>query len=551
MTAPTQSLDLTPKFVSMLREGYSLSHAKADLFAGLTVAIVALPLSMAIAIGSGAKPEQGLYAAMIGGFIISLLGGSRFQIGGPAGAFIVLVATTITRFGYDGFLLASMMAGCFMLLIGYLRLGVYIKYIPHAVTLGFTAGIAVIIFCGEIRDLFGLQIAHEPADILEKLNALWAVSPTYSPAAALMSLAVIFVILIIQHINSKLPSLLVAVVGASVVTWYFHLPIETIGSRFGAVPNTLPLPHLPHISLALMSDVLPSAIAIALLGSIESLLSAVVADGMSGRHHRPNCELVAQGWANIASALCGGMCVTGTIARTATNVRAKAHGPMSGIIHALFICLFILIAAPLAAYIPLAALAAVLALVAYNMIELREIIALISISRAEAFICAITIALTLFRDLSTGIGAGVTMGALLFMHRMAGLVTFHQHQPDDETEHTHGTELAVYRLSGPFFFGASTAISAQMDLIGSGPKVFVLDMADVPLIDSSGVRALAHFAARAKALGVVLCVVNAHAPIQSSLIRHGLETQITFLKNIGEAEHLALTQDKARPISVA
>jgi SulP family sulfate permease len=525
MTIHAPTHDMTPKFVSMLRENYHFTHFKADVLAGLTVAIVALPLSMAIAIGSGAKPEQGLYAAVIGGFFISLLGGSRFQIGGPAGAFIVLVASTIERFGYEGLMLATLMAGALMLVIGYVRLGVYIKYIPHAVTIGFTTGIALIIFSGEIHDLLGLTLAHEPGPLLDKWAGLWAARESLSPVAVMISLGVIITIEVISSINSKLPSLLVAVVGAAFITWAFDLPVETIGSRFGDVPSTLPLPHIPQVNFALMVALIPNALAITLLGSIESLLSAVVADGMTGRRHRPNCELVAQGWANIASALCGGLCVTGTIARTATNVRAHAHGPVAGLCHALFIALFILIAAPLARYIPLAALAAVLAVVAFNMIEAKEILALLRNARAEAFVCLITIVLTVFRDLTEGIAAGVTLGALLFMHRMAELTQFSAKDINQGREelpdHLYGGEVALYHLSGPFFFGATSAIAAQMDMIGRGPKVFVLDMADVPLIDSSGVKLLHHFAKRAGEHDAHLCLMGAAPAIRNLMENAG------------------------------
>jgi sulfate permease, SulP family len=539
---PLLPLELTPKFVSMLREGYSLAHMRADVMAGLTVAIVALPLSMAIAIGSGAKPEQGLYAALIGGFVISLLGGSRFQIGGPAGAFIVLVASTINRFGYEGLMLATVMAGIVMLMIGYLRLGTYIKYIPHAVTIGFTAGIGCIIFAGEIHDLLGLQLAHEPAALTDKIIALWDARSTLSYQALGLSMMCIIIISVIQRINSRLPSLLVAILAASLVTWVFNLPVETIGSRFGSVPSTLPHPHMPIWSLSLIISIIPSALAIALLGSIESLLSAVVADGMSGRHHRPNCELVAQGWANIASSLCGGLCVTGTIARTATNVRAHAHGPMSGIFHALFIGIFIVIAAPLAAYIPLAALAAVLALVAYNMVEGHEILTLFRTSRAEAFVFAVTVGLTVFRDLTEGIGAGVTLGALLFMHRMAEIARLEKHDTtEDDKETVHSTHIALYRLSGPFFFGVTSAIAAQMDLIGRGPKVFVLDMSEVPFVDMSGVKTLSHFAARAHQHGAHLCIMAAPDRVKKTLRTHGLnEEKVHYINDLRDKMLLGL-----------
>ncbi len=515
--------EFTPKFISTLREGYNRAAFQADVLAGLTVAIVALPLSMAIAIGSGAKPEQGLYAAIIGGFLISLLGGSRFQIGGPAGAFIVLVATTIARFGYEGLMVATIMAGLLMLTIGYLRLGVYVKYIPHPVTIGFTAGIAVIIFSGEIHDLFGLHLASEPGPIIPKISALWSVKDSFTPLAVGVSLACLTIILGFRAWRPRFPGLLLAVGGAAFVTWAFNLPIETIGSRFGGIPSALPTPHLPTISADKIIDLIPSAIAIALLGSIESLLSAVVADGMTGRRHRSNCELVAQGWANIASAIFGGLCVTGTIARTATNIRANAFGPIAGILHALFILIFILVAAPLAVYIPLAALAAVLATVAWNMVEKAEIVAIFRNGRGEAAVFLATLLLTIFRDLTEGIAVGVTMGALLFMHRMAESVQVELHQPAaSDEDRPHNPNIAIYRLSGPLFFGAASAIAASLDRVGEVPKVFVLDLSPMPLIDSTGARELEHFVQRARARGVSVFFAGGSEDVLKTLQSSGM-----------------------------
>ena len=403
----------TPKLVTVLREGYGAKEFKADALAGLTVAIVALPLSMAIAIGSGAKPEHGLFAAVVGGFIISALGGSRFQIGGPAGAFIALVAATISRFGFDGFLLATLMAGVLLLAIGYLRLGNLIRHIPHPVLTGFTAGIAVIIFSGEIRDLFGLSLTHEPAHLVDRLAALWNVRETANVSAIAMSAFCLAVMLALRQIAPRFPGLLAAVVLAGIGVWALQLPIETIGTKFGGIPSALPVPSLPKGDLARMIELLPSAIAIALLGGMESLLSAVVADGMSGRHHRSNCELVAQGYANIACALFGALCATGTIARTATNIRAHAHGPVAGMLHSLFLLGFMMLAAPLASYVPLAALAAVLGLVAWNMIEKDTIAALIKHDKPAASVVALTFLLVVFVDLLVGIGAGAVLGLIL------------------------------------------------------------------------------------------------------------------------------------------
>ncbi|MCC2104445.1 MAG: sodium-independent anion transporter, partial [Hyphomicrobiales bacterium] len=315
----------------------------------------------------------GLTTAIVGGFLISALGGSRFQIGGPAGAFIVLVAKTIETYGYDGFLIATIMAGLLLLGLGYMRLGSLIRYIPHSVLVAFTAGIAVIIMASQMRDVFGLAIGREPAAFVPKVEALWAARASFNPAALGVAVTTLCAILSLQFWNPRFPGLLVAVAAVSVAAFALHLPVETIGARFGALPSAPPMPHLPALSFQKIMDVAPAAFAMALLGGIESLLSAAVADGMTGRRHRSNCELVAQGYANIASALFGGLCATGTIARTATNVRAHAHGPVSGMLHAVFVLLFMLVAGPLVAYVPLAALAAVLVIVSWNMIEKEEI----------------------------------------------------------------------------------------------------------------------------------------------------------------------------------
>ena len=364
----------TPKFVSVLREGYGLGDLRSDVVAGLTVAIVALPLSMAIAIASGTTPDRGLYAAIVGGFLVSALGGSRFQIGGPAGAFIVLVAACVQEQGVDGMILATFLAGIILAVAGFLRLGTYIKFIPYPVTVGFTAGIAVIIFASQIRELFGLTLpGSEPAAVVPKITMLAGAIGTINPSAIAVSGLTVAIILLFRKYRPSWPGLLIAVAAAAALASLAHLSVETIGSRFGGIPRELPLPSLPAISAAKIAAVLPHAISFALLGAIKSLLSAVVADGMTGRRHRSNCELVAQGVANMASAAFGGMCVTGTIARTATNVRSGARGPIAGMLHSAFLLLFMVVAAPLASLIPLAALAGVLAVVAWNMAEKARI----------------------------------------------------------------------------------------------------------------------------------------------------------------------------------
>ena len=406
-----------PKLLTTIVEGYNFERLRKDFAAGLTVAIVALPLSMAIAVASGVSPERGLYASVIGGFLVSALGGSRYQIGGPAGAFIVLVSATVARFGVEGLLLTVLMSGFFLLLLGLSRLGSLIRHIPHAVTVGFTCGIAVTILAGELHDLGGLRLsAPEPGPLLPKLAALFAALPTLNLAALATGLLSAAFIFILRAFKPNWPAMLLAVGLASLASWAFHLPLETIGSHFGGLPRGFPAPRLPALSGAKLWLLLPSAISFTLLGGVESLLSAKVADSMTGRKHRSNMELVAQGLANIASALFGGISVTGTIARTATNVRAGATSPVAGILHACFVLLFILIATPLARYVPLSALAGILVVVCWNMAEKKEFLTLLKNAPAAAVLLA-TFGLTLVRDLTTGIVAGCLVAVLLALFR--------------------------------------------------------------------------------------------------------------------------------------
>ena len=530
----------TPKLVTVLREGYDFAKFRADALAGLTVAIIALPLSMAIAIACGTTPDRGLYTAIVGGFLISLLGGSRFQIGGPAAAFIVLIAATLERHGYDGLVLATMIAGAILIAFGLLRLGTYIKYIPHSVIVGFTAGIAVIILTSQLRDLLGLSLAsREPAAFLPKLKALWEAAPTFNPAAVAVAAGSIAVILLLRRYRPTWPGFLIAVALAAVLTAWLGLPVETIGSRFGGVPNTLPAPHIPAISLDRITLLLPDAFALATLGGIESLLSAVVADGMTGRRHRSNCELVAQGVANVATGLFGGIIATGTIARTATNIRSGAVGPVAGMLHAVFLLVFILVAAPLASYIPLAALAALLAVVAANMAERHEFVAILRRSRGGAVVLLATFLVTVFRDLSEGILVGVVLGSFLFMHRMAELVSVEGgaplvdfDQPNSENprpayESREGAgEVMVYRIAGPLFFGASTSVASALEQIGRLPKVLIFDLSAVPLADTTAASSLRGFVDRARRHDAEVFIAGASPRVQRVLTSVGLNTAV-------------------------
>jgi sulfate permease, SulP family len=552
---PTFAELFTPKLVTVLREGYDATKFRADILAAITVAIVALPLSMAIAIASGTTPDRGLYTAIVAGFVISALGGSRFQIGGPAGAFIVLVAATIERHGYDGLVLATILAGLILMALGFLRLGTYIKYIPHPVIVGFTAGIALIILASQLRDLFGLTLARkEPAGFVAKLEALWEAVGTTNPAAVWIAAGTIATIVLLRRYRPSWPGLLIAVALAAAATAALGLPVETIGTRFGGVPSTLPVPHLPQISLDRIALVLPDAVALAMLGGIESLLSAVVADTMTSRRHRSNCELVAQGAANIASALFGGICATGTIARTATNVRSGAVGPVSGILHALFLLVFMFIAAPLASCIPLSALAGVLAVVAINMAERHEFIDIVKRSRGGALVLLATFLLTVFRDLSEGILVGVVLGSFLFMHRMAELVSVESgaplmawDQPDSEEprpayDGREGAddEVMVCRIAGPLFFAASTSVATALERIGRFPKAVVLDLTAVPLADSTAASSLHAFIERARRHDAEVFIAGASPHVRQVLARVGLKPPLVhYAPSVADARMAA------------
>jgi SulP family sulfate permease len=402
-----------PKLLTLVGESYSRESFRSDIAAALTVAIVALPLSMAIAVASGVPPERGLYAAIVGGFIVSALGGSRFQIGGPAGAFIVLVSATVDRFGVEGLLLTVLLSGLFLTAVGFLRLGALVRYIPHAVTAGFTCGIALTIFASQLKELAGTNPGGGGhGDLLSQLTMFSGINP----AALVIGIATAAAIFALQWWRPRWPAMLIAVVAGTGAAAVLHLSVETIASRFGNIPSHLPLPSLPNHSLSLVLDVLPNALSFTLLGGIESLLSAKIADGMTGRKHRYNMELVAQGIANIASALFGGISVTGTIARTATNIRAGARSPLSGIMHSGFLCVFLLFGAQLIGFIPLAALAGVLVVVSWNMIEKGLIVALLRNWRS-ALVLGITFGLTVMINLTAGILVGCLASIVLDLER--------------------------------------------------------------------------------------------------------------------------------------
>jgi len=548
--------DLTlflPKLVTVFQEGYSLASLKADVFAGLTVAIVAMPLSMALAIASGVGPERGLFTAVVAGALISILGGSRYQIGGPTGAFVVVVFNVVARFGYDGLVVATLMAGAMLVIAGAFRLGTFIKYIPYPVVTGFTSGIALIIFSSQIGDLLGLSLSHVPGDVLGKWQTYLGAIGTFRWQAVAIAAGTLGGIVTIQKLAPRLPAFLFMIALASAIAFALHFPIQTIGARFGGIPNMLPAPHWPSFTLVEMRELLPSAFTIFLLGGIESLLSAVVADGMTGRRHRSNGELVAQGIANIASACMGGIPATGAIARTATNIRAGARTPIAGVVHAIGVLAMMMVLAPLVSYVPLAALGAVLVIVCWNMAEFGEFGSILRGPRGDMLLLLVTFGLTILVDLSIAISAGVVLSSIIFMHRMALAVEAEtgvsliegdaeEGAPDDALERAalpRGVE--VFQLSGPFFFGAAAHFEQLLARTGGRPRVLILWMDAVPLIDASGAKILKKFFNTARARGTTI-IVSGLRPAPAQVLR---TMQVEALR--ADTFEAALEQAKALP----
>ncbi|HJT38871.1 MAG TPA: SulP family inorganic anion transporter, partial [Sphingobium sp.] len=496
----------TPKLITVLREGYSFSAFRADAIAGLTVAIVALPLAMALGIASGASPDKGLITAVVAGFLISTLGGSRVQVGGPTGAFVVVVFNVIAQHGYDGLLIATLLAGLILIGAGVAGLGRMIKYIPHPVVTGFTAGIAVIIASSQVKDFLGLSIKSVPADFLPKWQAYFGAISTMQWTTVAIGISALAIIIGLRKAAPRLPGFLIAVVASSIVVALLKLPVDTIGSRFPHIPAGLPMPALPAFSLVKVNEVLPSAFTIAFLAGIEALLSAVVADGMAGTRHRSNQELIGQGIANVSSALFGGLPATGAIARTATNIRSGGRTPVAGMMHAVFLLLFILFATDLMAYVPMAALAAILFMVAWGMSEYERFLALLRMPGSDRAVLLLTFGLTVLVDLTVAIGVGVTLASLLFMARMAETVEVDAgitNDPDLDGEDMHQRDalpsgVEVFRINGPFFFGVAGELLDTLRRLGEPPKVIILRMRLVPLLDASGVQALEEFVEQAR-----------------------------------------------------
>ncbi len=530
-----------PKLWSCLREGYTRQQLTKDLLAGIIVGIVALPLAIAFGIASGVKPEQGLYTAIIAGFIISALSGSRVQIGGPTGAFIVIVYDIVQRFGYNGLAIATILAGGLLIVMGLARLGAVIKFIPYPVTVGFTSGIALIIFTGQIRDLLGLHMEQVPSEFIHKLSAYSTHLSSFSLPATLVGMSTVCIILCWPRVTHRIPGSLIAILATTAVVAGFDLPVATIGSRFGEVPATLPMPHLPswpgwHELTRLFSP----ALTIAILAGVESLLSAVVADGMTERRHRSNMELVAQGVANLASPLFGGIPATGAIARTATNIKNGGRTPIAGMIHAMTLMLILMFFGKWAALIPMPTLAGILVVVAWNMSEAHLFLRLLHGPRGDVLVLLSTFGLTVLIDLTVAIQVGMVLAAFLFMQRMAettqvGFITRELRGDEDEDAEDQNslryrevpTGVEVFEINGPFFFGAADKFKNALVEISAPPMVLVLRMRHALTLDATALQALESVLSRSRRNGTQLVLSGVHAQPLLVMERAG------FLQDIG------------------
>ena len=491
---------LEPKLVSVFKEGYTLKQFQGDLMGGLTVGVVALPLAIALAIASGVKPEQGLYTAIVAGFVIAVLGGSRMQISGPTGAFVVIVYGIVQKYGYDGLVVATLIAGVMLVIMGLARMGALLKFVPYPVIVGFTSGIALIIFSSQVNDFLGLKIEKVPADFVEKWIEFARHAANIDLYTLGLGVASLLIIVLWPRVTHRVPGQLIAILVATVAVQYFQLPVETIESRFGAMPTGLPAPQLPTVTWESFQELFSPAITIAILAALESLLSSVVADGMTGTRHRSNMELVGQGAGNIASAIFGGIPATGAIARTATNIKSGGKTPIAAVIHAVFLLLVLLFIGKWAALIPMATLAAVLIVVAYNMSEWREFQHLLKSPRGDVAVLLATFLLTVFIDLTVAIQVGILLAAFLFLQNMSKearvSVVTDTLQEDEEFKGRDMSKIdipkrvEVFEVYGSLFFGAVSQFKESIRVVSKKPKVIILRMRNVPTIDASGIHIL-------------------------------------------------------------
>ncbi len=539
-----------PVFFEVIRN-YSLALFKKDLFAGITVGIVAVPLALAFAIASGATPSQGIFTAVIAGFFISFLGGSRYQIGGPTGAFVIIIYSIIAQHGYDGLIIATIMAGIILICLGIARVGSFIKFIPYPVTTCFTAGIGVVIFSSQIKDFLGLTYKETSPEFIDKWISIFSNLSTINISSAAIGAGTVIIILIIRKMSTNIPSHVVAIVISTAACFLLGLNAETIGDRFGTINAVFPSFTVLEVTIEKIRALFPAAITIALLAGIESLLSAVVADGMTGSHHKSNTELIGQGAANILSGFFGCIPATGAIARTATNVRAGGVTPLSGIIHAVFLCLFILFFSFLIEIIPMAALAGVLLVVSVDMMGIKNMANLLSSPKSDVVVLLTTFILTIVIDLTAAVQVGVVLAALLFMKRMSdvtsmGKINFDVSEktanniadPDATSNKEIPEGVEVYEINGPFFFGVADMLINTLEHIGKTPKVFILRMRNVPAIDATGEHALENFYNTCKKAGTQL-VLSGVNPVPYETLK-----KMHFIEMIGE-ENITNHIDKA------
>ena len=543
----------SPKLLLTLRS-YKIQDFWADLIAGLTVGLVALPLAMAFAIASGVPPQAGIYTAVVAGFVISALGGSRVQIGGPTGAFVVIVAGIIAKFGVSGLLMVTAMAGAILVVMGLTGLGTAVKFIPRPITIGFTNGIAILIASTQIKDFLGLQIGTVPSDFVARMSMLAKNISTLQWHTVALSTASLALILFVPRLTRRIPGSIIALALATACVAFFALPVATIGSAFGGIPTGLPKISIPTFRPDLIVPLIPSAFTVALLAAVESLLSAVVADSMTGDRHNSNVELVAQGIANLFSPMFGGIPATGAIARTATNVRSGAKTPVSGMIHALTLLMILLVAAPLARFVPLATLAAVLFVVAYNMGEWKEIPVILRLSAADKMVWAATFFLTVFADLTVAVEVGIALAALLYIYRIAQTTTVEPVTSEYiEEGRLHILQdkqvpqyVTILRIHGPFLFGTTDKLEEATSDLSAFAPVVVLRLRNMTALDATGLYALEKLADRLKKSGRTLLLCGARE--QPGQLLH----QAEFVEHVGADNilpHVAAALDRAEQIN--
>lgn len=535
---------LIPESFKLFKSSYSRKDFFADLLSGVIVGIVALPLAIAFAIASGVKPEQGIYTAVIAGLLVSLFSGSRVQIGGPTGAFIIVVFGIVQEFGYQGLVVATMMAGVLLIIMGITRMGDAIRFIPYPMTVGFTSAIALIIFTTQIQDFFGLCLENTPGSFIERCSAYATHLSTINLSTLGVGVLTLLIMIVWPKVTRKIPGSVVAIFVATVAVHFLNLPVDTIGSRFGQIPTGLPKPSIPHVDFAMIRQLISPAFTIALLAAIESLLSAVVADGITGEHHNSNMELVGQGIANFFSPIFGGIPATGAIARTATNIKSGGRSPVAGMVHAITLLLILFFFGKWAGLIPMAALAAILMVVAYHMSEWKFFIKLFKSPKGDIFVMLTTFLLTLLVDLTIAIETGVVLAAVLFMNRMSHATVIQRSYPagkDDPhalADRSVPEGVDIFEIQGPFFFGAANKFKDTLRIVSQKPRVLIIRCRRILLIDATALRALEELVAKSKKENIVLMLSGVHAQPLITLEQSGLYYQIgeeNIFANIDDA----------------